>query len=213
LQAPPHHRAIDPLLARRVIAIRTRAMGARRLLRVERAEHETAGELVDRLTLVVPDFPKPGVLFRDLTPTLADAAALHAVTDALVAPFAGRFDLVAGVEARGFLLAAAAAYAAGTGVLAVRKAGKLPPETVGVRYDLEYGSAELQVRPDSFPVGARVLLLDDVLATGGTLGAAITLIERAGATVVGIGVVLELTPLGGRAALPGREIVAIRALD
>ena len=172
-----------------------------------------AGELVDRLTVIVPDFPKPGVLFRDLTPTLADAAALHAITDALVAPFAGRFDLVAGIEARGFLLGAAAAYAAGTGVLAVRKGGKLPPETLSVRYDLEYGSAELEIGSGRFPVGARVLVLDDVLATGGTVAATCALLERAGATVTGVGVVLELVALGGRAALAGREVVAVRAVD
>jgi adenine phosphoribosyltransferase len=172
-----------------------------------------AADLVDRLTAVVPDFPVPGVLFRDLTPTLADAEALKAITDELVGDFAGRFDLVAGIEARGFLLAAAAAYASGSGVLAVRKAGKLPPATLAVHYDLEYGSASLEVRHDDFPVGARILVLDDVLATGGTVAATCTLLERAGATIAGVGVVLELTGLGGRAALPDREIAAIRTID
>ena len=173
---------------------------------------ESAGELVDRLTAVVPDFPAPGVLFRDLTPTLADADGLRAITDEFVDVFAGRFDLVAGIEARGFLLGAAAAYASGSGVLAVRKAGKLPPETFSVRYDLEYGSAQLEVRSAEFPVGARILVLDDVLATGGTVAATCALLERAGGTIAGIGVVLELLALNGRAALPGRDLHAIRAV-
>ncbi len=173
----------------------------------------TAGELVDRLTAVVPDFPKPGILFRDLTPTLADAEGLAAISDDFVAAFAGRFDLVAGIEARGFLLGAAAAYAAHTGVLAVRKAGKLPPTTLREHYELEYGEAALEVRESEFPVGARVLVLDDVLATGGTLAATCQLLERAGAQVAGIGVVMELAGLGGRARLAGREIHAIRVLD
>src|ERR1700712_3484065 len=119
----------------------------------------TAAELVDRLTLEVPDFPQPGVLFRDLTPTLADAQALRAITDELVAAFAGRFDLVAGIEARGFLLAAAAAYAAGTGVVAVRKAGKLPPNTLVEHYELEYGAAALETRADQLAPGTRGLVL------------------------------------------------------
>lgn len=174
---------------------------------------DTAAELVDRLTVLVPDFPRAGVLFRDLTPALADATALRAITDELVAGFAGRFDLVAGIEARGFLLAAAAAYASGSGVLAVRKAGRLPPETITEHYELEYGDAALEVRPGQFPVGARVLVLDDVLATGGTVAAACALLERAGASVAGIGVVLELLGLGARGRLAGREVLALKVLD
>jgi adenine phosphoribosyltransferase len=172
-----------------------------------------AAALIERLTAVVPDFPQPGVLFRDLTPTFADAEGFRTITDELVAGFAGRFDLVAGIEARGFLLAAAAAYASGSGVLAVRKAGKLPPETLTVDYDLEYGSARLELRHGQFPVGARVLVLDDVLATGGTVGATCELLERAGAVVAGVGVVIELTALGGRERLPGREILALTTAD
>jgi adenine phosphoribosyltransferase len=172
----------------------------------------TAADLVDRLTLVVPDFPEPGVLFRDLTPTLADAAALRAITDELAGAFAGRFDLVAGIEARGFLLAAAAAYASGAGVVAVRKAGKLPPETLTQHYELEYGSAALEIRADQLAPGTRVLVLDDVLATGGTVDATCTLLERAGAVVAGVGVVLELAALGGRARLTGRDVAAIRVV-
>ncbi|GAA2754581.1 adenine phosphoribosyltransferase [Amnibacterium kyonggiense] len=172
----------------------------------------TAAELVDRLTLVVPDFPEPGVLFRDLTPTLADAEALRAITDELVGAFAGGFDLVAGIEARGFLLAAAAAYAAGTGVVAVRKAGKLPPRTLIEHYELEYGSAAIEIRAEQLVPGTRVLVLDDVLATGGTVEATCALLERAGAVVAGVGVVLELAALGGRQRLGGRPVHALRGV-
>jgi adenine phosphoribosyltransferase len=171
----------------------------------------TAAELVDRLTLLTPDFPEPGVLFRDLSATLADATALREITDELVGAFDG-FDLVAGIEARGFLLAAAAAYASGTGVVAVRKAGKLPPRTLTEHYELEYGAAALEIRADQLVPGTRVLVLDDVLATGGTIEATCTLLERAGAVVAGIGVVLELADLGGRRRLAGRGIHAIRTV-
>lgn len=170
----------------------------------------SAADLVDRLTLVVPDFPEAGVLFRDLTPTLADAEALRAITDELVGAFDGGFDLVAGIEARGFLLAAAAAYASGTGVIAVRKAGKLPPETLVEHYELEYGAAALEIRADQLVPGTRVLVLDDVLATGGTVDATCTLLERAGAVVTGVGVVLELAGLGGRERLAGRHVHTVR---
>lgn len=173
----------------------------------------SAAEHVDALTTVVPDFPTPGIRFRDLTPALADAAALRAITDALIGPFAGDFDVVAGVEARGFLLAGAAAVAAGTGVIAVRKAGKLPPPTVVGRYRLEYGTAAIEVHPDRPRPGTRVLVLDDVLATGGTVAATCELLERGGAVVIGIGVVLELTGLHGRDRVPGRRITAIRSVD
>ncbi|MDQ0745702.1 adenine phosphoribosyltransferase [Clavibacter sp. B3I6] len=168
-------------------------------------------DLVRSLLLTVPDFPQPGILFRDLTPVLADGPALRAVVDDLVAA-GGPVDAVAGVEARGFLLAAAAAYASGVGTLAVRKAGKLPGEVLRESYDLEYGDAAIELHPGQLPVGSRVLLLDDVLATGGTLEAAARLLERAGYEVAGIGVVLELEGLGGRARLAGRDVHAIIAL-
>src|ERR1700710_1173946 len=134
-------------------------------------------DVVSQLTAVVPDFPQPGITFRDLTPVFADGPALRIITDALAEPFAGRIDAVAGVEARGFVLAAAAAYALGVGVLIIRKPGKLPQEVLSENYDLEYGSATLQVQPNALPAGARVLVLDDVLATGGTLAASTKLIE------------------------------------
>lgn len=171
-----------------------------------------AATLVSELTAVVPDFPKAGITFRDLTPVFADGEALKVVTDALAEPFAGQIDAVAGVEARGFVLAAAAAYALGVGVLIIRKPGKLPQAVLSESYDLEYDSATLQVQPNTLPRGSRILLLDDVLATGGTLGASATLIERAGWTVAGISVVLELSGLNGRAALPGRDIRSLLAV-
>jgi adenine phosphoribosyltransferase len=163
--------------------------------------YSAVGEALDALTILVPDFPQPGIVFRDLSPVFADGAAFRQVTDALLEPFAGRVDAVAGVEARGFILAAAAAYALGTGVLLIRKAGKLPRETLAESYALEYGEATLEVHQGELPAGSRVLILDDVLATGGTLRAAKSLVERAGWSVAGIAVVLELEALGGRAGL------------
>jgi adenine phosphoribosyltransferase len=172
---------------------------------------ERATESVLRLLASVPDFPAPGIVFRDLTPVLADADAFRAITDALTEPHVGAIDVVAGVEARGFLLAASVAYAAGAGVVAIRKAGKLPGAVLSESYDLEYGSAELEMHPAARP-GQRMLILDDVLATGGTLVAAIRLAERAGYRVVGVGVVLELSDLGGRDALGDQPVHTIVAL-
>ena len=174
-------------------------------------QHHTPGDtaaLVDRLTRTQQDFPIAGVLFRDLTPVLADAAALAAVSRALVDGF--EFDLIAGLEARGFLLGAAAAALAGTGVLAVRKPGKLPGDILAEEYDLEYGSARLELHPDDVPDGARVLVVDDVLATGGTAAAARRLLERAGAAVVGLSVVIELSDLQGRDRLGDLPVHALR---
>ncbi len=167
---------------------------------------DEATTALDRLSRVVPDFPKPGISFKDLTPVFADGQALRAVTDALLEPFTGRFDVIAGVEARGFVLAASAAYASGCGAVMIRKPGKLPRTVLTEDYDLEYGSAALQVHDDELPTGTRVLLLDDVLATGGTLAASCRLIERAGWNVAGIGVVLRLMALDGGANLPGRDV-------
>lgn len=167
---------------------------------------DAARETLQRLTRVIPDFPEPGIVFRDLTPVFANGPALRLVTDALVEPFAGRFDAIAGVEARGFVLAASAAYATGHGLVMVRKLGKLPRPTLSEDYDLEYGSTTLQVHEDELPPGSRVLLLDDVLATGGTLAASCSLIERAGWSVAGTGVVLELRGLGGLEKLGRRAV-------
>ncbi|MEO6115772.1 MAG: adenine phosphoribosyltransferase [Pseudolysinimonas sp.] len=160
-----------------------------------------ATDALDRLTAIVPDFPSPGILFRDLTPVFADAAALRSVIDELIAPFAGTFDVIAGVEARGFVLAAAAAVIADTGVVMIRKAGKLPRATVSREYSLEYGTATLELHTDELPDGTRVLLVDDVLATGGTLEASLGLLADAGLVAAGVSVVLELESLGGRSRI------------
>ncbi|BDZ47638.1 adenine phosphoribosyltransferase [Naasia aerilata] len=170
----------------------------------------SAADLVRSLTTTTPDFPTPGILFRDLSGVFADGAAFRTVVAAMAEPFAGRFDAVAGAEARGFLFAAALAHSAGTGVLPLRKPGKLPPPVLTEEYDLEYGSAELQLRT-SVASGLRVLLVDDVLATGGTLAAARRLLEKAGNVVVGATVVIELSGLGGRAAVEGLEVAALVA--
>lgn len=173
---------------------------------------DAAVAAITELTAIVEDFPKPGITFRDLTPVFADGPALRLVTDALVAPFAGKVDAVAGVEARGFVLAAAAAYALGVGMLIIRKPGKLPRPVLSRSYDLEYGSATLEVHPDDLPKGSRILVLDDILATGGTLAASAHLVEEAGWTIAGISVVLELDELDGRAALPGYEIRSLQVV-
>ena len=169
-------------------------------------------DLVGGLLASIPDFPRPGILFRDLTPVFADAVAFKALIDDLVGHFRGTFDAVAGVEARGFLLAAAAAYATGTSLLVIRKSGKLPGDVLTEHYDLEYGADALELQPRRHSPAARVLILDDVLATGGTLIAAARLVERAGYTVSGLGVVLELTDLGGRAQLAGHQVHSILRL-
>ena len=151
----------------------------------------------ERLIREVPDYPLEGILFRDITPLLADGPAFRATIDALIEPFRGRFDVVAGLEARGFLLASAAAYASGAGLMPIRKAGKLPRPASTVSYALEYGSAEVEAHAD-FPRGTRVLVIDDVLATGGTLSAAHELLEHLGYAHAGTAVLFEIAGLGGR---------------
>jgi adenine phosphoribosyltransferase len=150
----------------------------------------------------VPDYPEPGVVFKDITPLLADPAAFTALTDAL-AEAAGRTGAtkVVGLEARGFILGAPVALRAGLGFVPVRKAGKLPGATLGQAYDLEYGSAEIEVHAEDLDADDRVLIVDDVLATGGTAEAAVQLIRRAGAQVAGLAVLMELGFLDGRARL------------
>lgn len=158
-------------------------------------------EVIASLTREVADFPQPGVQFKDLTPVFADRTGMTAVTDALVA-IASAADLVAGIDSRGFLVAAAVAARLGTGVLAIRKAGKLPPPVHAERYDLEYGTATLEIPAEGIDLlGRDVVIIDDVLATGGTLGAAARLLRRAGANVTAAAVVVELTALAGRAAV------------
>ncbi len=150
----------------------------------------------------VKDWPTPGIVFKDITPLLADHTTFAAAVEALTAPHRGtRVDIVAGVEARGFVLGAPVALALGAGFVPVRKKGKLPGPTVEASYDLEYGSATLEVTADAFPTGAQVLVVDDVLATGGTAAATVDLVRRCGGEVVGVCFLMELGFLGGRAAL------------
>ncbi len=183
-------------------------------------------ELVAGLAVDVPDFPTPGVLFRDLTPVFADGPAFRRVVEGLAAPVHEDpraavahaddvgdgdpgFDVVVGVEARGFLLAAAVALHAGVGVVPVRKAGKLPRERVTADYALEYGTATIEMHTDSLHAGQRVLLVDDVLATGGTLAASVALVEELGAVVTAVTVVVELSALGGRERLVPHVVRAL----
>lgn len=155
----------------------------------------------------VPDFPEPGVLFKDITPLLADHVAFAGVVDGIVNHYGrGTVDKVAGIEARGFILAAPVAYHFAAGFVPVRKAGKLPAATLDIDYNLEYGSASLQVHADAFKPGDRVVIVDDVLATGGTAAATVELVQRTGATVVGVSVLIELVALGGRSKLVGHDL-------
>lgn len=158
----------------------------------------------------VPDFPSPGILFRDITPVLADAEALTVVATELAA-LVGAADVVAGIEARGFLLGAAVALVAGTGIVPVRKAGKLPRVAASRTYELEYGTATLELPAETVAPGARVFVVDDVLATGGTAAAACDLLRDVGAEVTGFGALLELTSLGGRSRLDPLPVHALLA--
>jgi adenine phosphoribosyltransferase len=166
--------------------------------------------LIASRVIDVPDFPEPGIVFKDLTPLFADGQAFHEVVDGIVALHTPEgFDVVVGIEARGFVVAAAIAYAAGVGVVPVRKAGKLPRAAYSASYQLEYGEATLQVHEDAFISGQRVLVVDDVLATGGTAEATLGLVEQAGGLVTNFTVLLELAFLGGRKRLAGRPVHAL----
>lgn len=147
----------------------------------------------------IADFPKPGVVFKDITPLLADAAGLAWTIRAMAEPWQhARLDAVAGIESRGFILAAALARELDLGFVPLRKPGKLPAQTVGVDYELEYGHDRIEAHADAIAPGARVLLVDDVLATGGTLAAAASVIERLGGELAGAGLLLEIAALNGR---------------
>jgi adenine phosphoribosyltransferase len=146
----------------------------------------------------IPDYPKPGIMFRDITTLLSDARAFRQAVDELVQPYAGRkVDKVAGVEARGFILGGAVAHQLSAGFVPLRKKGKLPHTTFAVTYDLEYGTDELHMHQDACIAGERVLLVDDLIATGGTAGAAVELLRRGGAEVVGAAFIVDLPDLGG----------------
>jgi adenine phosphoribosyltransferase len=158
----------------------------------------------------VPDFPKPGILFKDITPLLADSQALGETIAALVAPFADRgVDVVCGTESRGFIFAAAAAVKLGAGFVPIRKPGKLPWQTLREDYSLEYGTDGVEVHRDAIKPGQHVLMVDDLLATGGTMAASCKLIEKLGGQVIGVSLVIELAFLHGREKLPGYDVRAL----
>jgi adenine phosphoribosyltransferase len=157
----------------------------------------------------IPDFPIPGILFRDVTPLLKDASAYHAAIDLFKQKFAGeKLDYIVGIEARGYLLGAPLAYALGVGFVPVRKPGKLPYSTIKEEYALEYGTNTLEIHDDAVGRGQRALVVDDLLATGGTAAATGRLLERLGATVAGYAFLIELSGLNGRAALPDGSVTA-----
>jgi len=162
----------------------------------------------------IPDFPKPGILFYDITTLLKDKGGLRGVIDGLKNHYAqASVDLVLGIEARGFIFAPALAYALGAGFVPVRKPKKLPAECVSVTYDLEYGSDTLQMHKDAVQAGTRVLIVDDLLATGGTAAAAARMVKEAGGTVAGLGFVVELTFLNGRSKLAGYDVFSLLQYD
>lgn len=176
----------------------------------------TPGELPAELTTLVlenlrevPDFPEPGVLFRDITPLLGNGPAFARFIRLLAEHYHDRIDAIAGLESRGFILAAPLAAHLEVPLIVVRKAGKLPGPVLGIDYELEYGTARMELRADTVVPGQRLLVIDDVLATGGTAAASIRLLEQAGARVEAICMLLELQALGGRKQLPGRSIDSV----
>lgn len=162
----------------------------------------------------IPDFPRPGVVFKDITPLLADERAFKFCVDRLAEQFAGRpIDKVLGIEARGFIIAAPVAYRFGAGFIPVRKAGKLPWHVEKEEYVLEYGTDLLEIHKDAIEPGQRALIVDDVLATGGTAAASARLVERLGAEVAGMGFIIELAFLGGRGKVDGYDAVSLISYD
>ena len=158
----------------------------------------------------VPDFPKPGILFYDITTLLRDGDGLGQAVDALASPWKGQaIDAVVGMESRGFIFGAAVADRLGTGFIPVRKPGKLPSKTVKVQYDLEYGTDCLEMHCDAVERGTRILVIDDLLATGGTAKATVALLKGQGAEIVGVAFLIELVDLGGRAQLAGEKVSAV----
>jgi adenine phosphoribosyltransferase len=159
---------------------------------------------IKQLIRTVPDFPRPGIRFRDITPLLADAQGFGAVIRSLADRYHGQFDKVAAIEARGFIFGAAIAHAVGAGFVPIRKPGKLPHTSIGHEYELEYGTSRVEIHLDGLAAGERVVLVDDLLATGGTASAAIALIEQVGARIVECAFVIDLIDVGGRARLERR---------
>jgi adenine phosphoribosyltransferase len=160
--------------------------------------------VIKSLIRTVPDFPKPGIRFRDITPLLADADGFRRVIDALADRYAGKVDKVAAIEARGFIFGAALAHAIGAGFVPFRKPGRLPHTSIGHDYELEYGTNRVEVHVDGVSAGERVVVIDDLIATGGTAAAAIALLERVGARIVECAFVIDLVDVGGRARLESR---------
>lgn len=170
----------------------------------------TTAEL-SALIRAIPDFPRPGIIFRDITPLLADARALRAAVDHLAGRCPAGLELVAGIESRGFIFGAAVAARLGVGFVPIRKKGKLPAATVAVSYDLEYGRDTVEIHRDALAGGRRVVLIDDLLATGGTAAAAGQLVEKAGGTLLDSLFLIELKALNGRARLAPRHVETILA--
>ena len=168
---------------------------------------------IESLIRDVPDFPREGILFKDITPLLADGPAWKQVIDRLADRYRGAVDVVLGVESRGFLFGSALAYALGCGHAIVRKPGKLPAATFAERYELEYGTDSLEIHQDAFPPHSRVVLVDDLLATGGTARAAIALAEKLGATLVEAAFLVELSFLDGRARLAPCDVFSFVRYD
>ncbi|WP_165214866.1 adenine phosphoribosyltransferase [Schaalia sp. ZJ1691] len=163
-------------------------------------------DLLDEHIGLTPDFPEPGVLFRDISPLVANGPVFAKLVRLLAERYEGQVDAVAGLESRGFILGAPVAAELGVGMITVRKAGKLPGEVYGVDYALEYGTARIEIQPSLVAKGQRVLILDDVLATGGTASAAVELLRYCGAEVAGLTVLLELEEFNGRLQLPGIRV-------
>jgi adenine phosphoribosyltransferase len=161
----------------------------------------------------IPDFPKPGIIFRDITPLLGDARGFAHVIDAMAQQYLGAVDVVLGIESRGFIIGAPVAYRLGVGFTIARKPGKLPFQTIDESYDLEYGSAALQMHRDAIANGARVLIVDDLLATGGTAAATVKLARKVGAHVVGCSFIIELNALRGRERLPDVQCSSLVQYD
>jgi len=167
-----------------------------------------------KLIREVPDFPKPGILFYDITTLLKDPAGLAGVIDGLKDHYRHlKVDVVLGIEARGFIFAPALAYAMGAGFVPIRKHAKLPAAIVSVSYDLEYGKDVLEMHKDAIGPGTRALIVDDLLATGGTSAAAASMVRESGGTVVGLGFVVELTFLNGRQKLAGNDVFSLLQYD
>lgn len=168
---------------------------------------------IKRLIRDIPDFPKAGILFRDITPLLADARGFAAVVDQLAEPYLGKVDIVLGIESRGFIVGAPVAYRLGVGFTIARKPGKLPFRTFDESYQLEYGSASLHIHQDSILKDARVLIVDDLLATGGTAHAAVRLVHKMGGQIAGCAFIIELAALKGREPLAPVNSFALISYD